>query len=102
MLQTNSLPQLEYSVLNPGSGSRARICDEGHGVMVKTIALFGLIVWGATAFAQGTPRERAACRADYHRHCRQITDVFAVLTCLQAQRTKLKPACRKVLEVHGL
>jgi hypothetical protein len=53
---------------------------------------------------QGTPKERAACRSDVKKYCSYIkpgADSFAYLRCLQANRKKLKKACRAVLESHG-
>lgn len=56
----------------------------------------------------GTPEEQRACRPDVVRLCPETvsntaqTDTNRVLACLQANRTKLKPACRQVLESHGV
>ena len=50
----------------------------------------------------GTPEERAACNHDSVKFCRDdIPDTFAVLSCLQDHRKKLRKACRRVLESHG-
>ena len=50
----------------------------------------------------GTPEEKAACRPDSLRFCRDaIPDTFRVLACLQANRTKIGKPCRMVLESHG-
>jgi hypothetical protein len=56
--------------------------------------------------AQGNDRERAACHPDVMRFCRQIIkdsddDVFAILNCLQTNRTRISGACRQVLADHG-
>ena len=57
------------------------------------------------AFAQGggTEQERAACAADVKRHCIKMIDQgdLVILSCLQENRSKLSPACNKVLVDHG-
>jgi len=51
---------------------------------------------------QGTPEERAACYPDVQRYCqRVISDTFQVLSCLQANRQRISPACRGVLQRNG-
>jgi hypothetical protein len=51
----------------------------------------------------GTPQERAACRRDASRFCRQqLNDDFAVQQCLQQNRAKLSQPCQKVFESHGM
>jgi hypothetical protein len=87
--------------------------------MLRTCALaIGLVLTAATAFAesppqhpsaanQGTDPERAACHPDVVKFCRQLlkdnedADVFAILDCLQTNRTKISGACRQVLAGHG-
>jgi hypothetical protein len=58
------------------------------------------------AFAQGhggTPQEQRACSRDASRFCRkELGDDGAVQRCLQAHRSKLSSACRKVFESHGM
>jgi hypothetical protein len=51
---------------------------------------------------QGTAEERAACRPDVRRHCRNAgDDSMRVLSCLQEHRSQLSRACRGVLEKNG-
>jgi len=56
----------------------------------------------------GTREEQAACRPDVVRLCPETVegvgqpDSQRVLACLQANRLKLKPACRQVLVSHGV
>jgi hypothetical protein len=51
---------------------------------------------------QGTPEDQAACGPDAQRLCRQyIPDQMRVLSCFQANRARLAPACRAVLEKYG-
>jgi hypothetical protein len=56
----------------------------------------------------GTAEEQKACRPDVVRLCPQTVEGVAnpdpqrILACLQANRSKLKPACRAVLESHGV
>jgi hypothetical protein len=51
----------------------------------------------ATAFAQGTPQQRSACRSDVARFCKGMDDTGAIHGCLQSHYAKLRPACQKVL-----
>jgi hypothetical protein len=57
---------------------------------------------------EGTPEEQKACRPDVVRLCPQTVEGIAnpdpqnILACLQANRARLKPACRAVLESHGV
>jgi hypothetical protein len=49
----------------------------------------------------GTPKQRAACRSDVKKFCKALgpgADGFAYLNCLQANRPKLKPLCRAVID----
>ena len=49
----------------------------------------------------GTAEQRAACGPDVGRFCKSVKPEegpFAYLACLQANRTKLRPACLKVIE----
>lgn len=58
----------------------------------------------AAAF-QGTPKEQAACRPDVRRYCSAIkpgSDGGAFLSCLNANRSKLRKACLNVLVSHGV
>jgi hypothetical protein len=56
---------------------------------------------------QGTVQERDACHPDVMRFCRELvkadeqSDVFAILSCLQTNRTKISRACAAVLSSHG-
>ena len=71
------------------------------------IALF-LAVFLAASNAQvekpeemGTSEQRAACSHDVGRYCKTVKPEegpFAYLACLQANRTKLRPVCLKVIE----
>ena len=58
-----------------------------------------------SAFAQhgGTEQEQKACNRDVARFCKKVIDQgdFAVLACLQQNRTKLTAACKQVLVNHG-
>lgn len=84
-------------------------------ISVFTIA-FALIVGPALAagfpkqpppVSQGDDKERAACHPDVMRYCRELvkddqsSDVFAILSCLQTNRSKISSACSQVLASHG-
>ena len=81
--------------------------------MVICRALLAVFIgFTATAHAQGqsnsdsssqmgTADQRAACGPDVGRFCKSVKPEegpFAYLACLQANRTKLRPACLKVIE----
>jgi hypothetical protein len=56
---------------------------------------------------QGNDQERAACHPDVMHYCKQLVkadgndDVFAILSCLQTNRSKISNACQQVLASHG-
>jgi hypothetical protein len=56
---------------------------------------------------QGTDQERAACHGDVMRYCRSFVhengqdDVFAILGCLQSNRSHISGPCQQVLTSHG-
>ena len=62
----------------------------------------------ANPMGQGNEQERAACHPDVIRFCKQIlkdgqdADVFAILNCLQSNRTRISNACQQVLASHGV
>ncbi len=87
-----------------------------RGISHLTLAL--LMLAGVTiAFAQqfppqpaapdrGNDAERAACRPDVVKLCqaelsKNQNDTFAILACLQRNRTRISPACQQVLANHG-
>jgi hypothetical protein len=54
----------------------------------------------------GSEQERAACHPDVVRFCQaelatNQDDVFAILGCLQRNRSRISMACRNVLEQNG-
>jgi hypothetical protein len=55
---------------------------------------------------EGTPAERAACRADAFRWCNpgipDLIDHSRVIKCLAANKQKLSKPCRAVLAAHHL
>jgi hypothetical protein len=76
------------------------------GRMVFAAALTLAAVTSASAQGQGDARERAACRPDVMRFCRQVIkdtndDVFSILNCLQSHRARISRACNAVLASHG-
>lgn len=62
----------------------------------------------ASPMGRGNDQERAACHPDVIRFCKQIlkdgedADVFAILGCLQTNRTRISNACQQVLASHGV
>jgi len=60
----------------------------------------------ANPLGQGSEQERAACHPDVMKYCRQLvkdndSDVFAILSCLQTNRTRISVPCQQVLAGHG-
>jgi hypothetical protein len=54
----------------------------------------------------GSEAERAACRPDVVKFCQaelsqNQDDVFAILACLQHNRTRVSPSCQQVLANNG-
>lgn len=67
-------------------------------LLAKTIFAFSTIALLAvsTAHAAGTPEQRRACRKDAMRLCREfVPDVQKITACMEANRSKLSPLCRK-------
>jgi hypothetical protein len=62
-----------------------------------------LLTAGTLVLAQ----ERAACHPDVIKYCKELvrdneqSDVFAILGCLQTNRTRISVACQQVLAGHG-
>ena len=53
----------------------------------------------SAAFAQGTPQQRAACRADVVKFCKgKGEDPGVLLSCLEENKDKISEKCRKVIE----
>ena len=65
-------------------------------ILRVTIA-FIFVAFSGTAFAQGTPQQRAACRGDVARFCKGMNDTGAIHGCLQSNSSKISERCRKVL-----
>jgi len=78
--------------------------------MLRTIAFAAAFMLSAvtivSAQGQGDARERAACRPDVMRFCKQLIkdnndDVIGILNCLQSNRPRISKACNQVLVSHG-
>lgn len=79
-----------------------------RGLMVRfnlIAAAFGILLSCDFAFAQqgGTEQERRACGGSVQRYCRAAIGQgdFAVLGCLQQNRSRISAPCRRVLADHG-
>ena len=67
-------------------------------VRLPLIALLTCVPVSA-AFAQGTPQQRAACRADVVKFCKgKGEDPGVLLSCLEENKDKISEKCRKVIE----
>jgi hypothetical protein len=64
-------------------------------------------VVGLPSLGQGNEQERAACHPDVVKYCKQLikddnnSDVFAILNCLQTNRSRISKPCGQVLASHG-
>ena len=63
-------------------------------------------ITSASAQGKGDPRERAACRPDVMRLCKEFAkdnneDVVSILNCLESNRSRISKACSEVLASHG-
>jgi hypothetical protein len=64
-----------------------------------TVVAIALSALSASAFAQGTPQQRAACRPDVGKFCKgKGEDPGVILECLEANKEKISEKCRKVIE----
>jgi hypothetical protein len=71
-----------------------------------TTALTLAAVTSVSAQGQGDARERAACRPDVMRFCKEFVkdkneDVVSILNCLESNRSRISKACSEVLASHG-
>ncbi len=64
-----------------------------------TVLAAALVILPTCAFAEGTPQQRAACRADVAKFCKGEPDeAGALYNCLDRNKEKLAEKCRKVIE----
>jgi hypothetical protein len=84
---------------------------------IPSLTLAFLLFGAAAALAQfppqpappalpGSAQERAACQPDVVRFCQaelaaNQSDVFAILSCLQRNRSRIGAPCQKVLADNG-
>ena len=47
---------------------------------------------------RGTLEQQRACRPDVVRHCRGMSDDYAIAGCLRSNVERLRPACRHVIQ----
>ena len=67
---------------------------------VARLSLIALALLGAraAALAQGTPQQRAACRADVAKFCKGLgDDPGLILDCLEKNKDKIAEKCQKVI-----
>lgn len=64
----------------------------------STLVALVLAASGIAAFAQGTPQQRAACRADVAKFCKGLgDDPGLILECLEKNKDKIAEKCQKVI-----
>jgi hypothetical protein len=83
------------------------ISEEQQMSRIVLIAMSVLVLGYGTARADtgnGTPQERKACARDASRFCREqlAAGDNAVQQCLQQNRERLGPACRKAFQDQGM
>ena len=71
-----------------------------------TAVLTLVAVTSVLAQSQGSEKERAACRPDVMRFCKQFVkdnneDVVSILNCLESNRSRISKECSQVLASHG-
>jgi len=60
-----------------------------------------VIVGVAPVAAQGTPEARQACTPEVFRLCNEfVPDVARITACLQRNRARLNPDCRRVMSAE--
>lgn len=80
--------------------------------MYRVVAVsIALLLAGMTAAQSqqplpGSPHQRAVCHPDVVKFCKtelaaKKDDVFAILSCLQRNRSRISRACREVLSNNG-
>ncbi len=75
---------------------------------LKKVLLLALLASSVAtnAFAQDSTRasQERACGRDVSRFCKPVMDAgdMVILSCLQQNRTKISPACQKVLKDNGV
>lgn len=64
-----------------------------------SLTALALAASGSLAFAQGTPQQRSACRADVAKFCKGFgEDPGLILECLEKNKEKISEKCQKVIE----
>ena len=74
---------------------------------LKKVLLLALLASSVAtnAFAQDNrASQERACGRDVSRFCKPVIDAgdMVILSCLQQNRTKISPACQKVLKDNGV
>jgi hypothetical protein len=78
--------------------------------MFREIALAAALtlatVTSVAAQGQGNEKERAACRPDVMRFCKEFVkdkdeDVVSILNCLESNKSRISKECSQVLASHG-
>lgn len=75
-------------------------------IVALTVVLTVAAATSASAQGQGDAKERAACRPDVMRFCKQFVkdnneDVVSILNCLESNRSRISKGCSDVLASHG-
>jgi hypothetical protein len=70
--------------------------------IIGSVFAVAAIAFTTTAFAAGTPQQRAACMEDAFRFCRDdIPNVGKIEGCLLQNRERLHPACQAEFDNAG-
>lgn len=89
------------------AGENWNYTGPSYKAMAILAIAFALTVWlllalADIASAQATASEKAACRLDVIKFCRNSEGAFGILRCLQENRAKLRPTCAAVLTNRNL
>jgi hypothetical protein len=75
------------------------------GTMRKFLSFIGVltVIFATAASAQERRKDEDACGRDGARLCKAVLNSgdYAILDCLRANRTKLRPVCLKYLQEKG-
>lgn len=72
------------------------------GAAIPAFAQDARIPTSPSSGSRGTADDEKACRHDAVKYCKQVLgDDFAVLSCFQQNRRRLRPSCEAVLRKYG-
>jgi hypothetical protein len=81
-------------------------CKMVRDVTLAAALTLAAVTSSVAAQGQGDEKERAACRPDVVRFCKEFVkdkneDVVSILNCLESNRSRISKECSQVLTNHG-